>query len=101
MNFALINDFDRVLSLSLVDAARLEKKAKAESAAASANAEFAVICLSDMPDGEEKASIEALILERAEAKKAKNFARADEIRSTLAEMGVEIKDVKGGVEWKK
>ena len=45
------------------------------------------------------AKIEALIAERTEAKKAKNFARADEIRAQLLEMGVVIEDTRAGVRW--
>ncbi len=40
--------------------------------------------------------IEALIEERKQAKKDKNFARADEIRNQLASMGVTIKDTREG-----
>lgn len=45
--------------------------------------------------------IEALILERTEAKKAKNFARADEIRDTLKDMGIVLEDTRQGVKWKR
>ncbi|MDO4617638.1 MAG: cysteine--tRNA ligase [Lachnospiraceae bacterium] len=43
--------------------------------------------------------IEALIQERTAAKKAKNFARADEIRAQLLEMGIVLKDTREGVVW--
>jgi len=45
--------------------------------------------------------IEALIAERAEARKARNFARADEIRNLLAEKGVIIEDTRHGTRWKR
>lgn len=45
------------------------------------------------------AAIEALIAERAAAKAAKNYARADEIRQQLAEQGVILKDSPTGCEW--
>lgn len=45
--------------------------------------------------------IEALIEERKQAKKARNFARADEIRSHLLEMGIELKDTRQGTIWKR
>ena len=45
------------------------------------------------------ADIEALIEERQAARKAKNFARADEIRNQLAEMGIQLKDTREGVKW--
>ena len=45
--------------------------------------------------------IEALIQERQAARKAKDFAKADEIRSRLLEMGIELKDTREGVKWKR
>lgn len=45
--------------------------------------------------------IEALIRERQEARKAKNFARADEIRSELLEKGIVLEDTREGVKWKR
>ena len=48
-------------------------------------------------DGE----IEAKIAERTQAKKAKNFAKSDEIRKWLQENGVVLEDTKEGVRWKR
>ena len=45
------------------------------------------------------AEIEALIAERTAARKEKNWARADEIRAKLTEMGVVLEDTKQGVKW--
>ena len=45
--------------------------------------------------------VEALINERTEAKKAKNFARADEIRDILKDMGIVLEDTRQGVKWKR
>lgn len=45
--------------------------------------------------------IEALIEERQAARKAKNFARADEIRDLLAEQGIALEDTREGVKWKR
>lgn len=45
--------------------------------------------------------IEALIAERTAAKKEKDFARADAIRSQLLEMGIILKDTREGVQWKR
>ena len=45
------------------------------------------------------ADIEALIEERQAARKAKNFARADEIRDLLLEKGIVLKDTREGVKW--
>ena len=47
------------------------------------------------------AEIEALIAERTQAKKSKNFARSDEIRKSLQEKGVTLEDTKEGVRWKR
>lgn len=43
--------------------------------------------------------IEKLIAERADAKKAKDFAKADKIRAELLEKGVVIEDTRAGVRW--
>lgn len=45
--------------------------------------------------------IEKLIEERQEARKAKNFARADEIRDELLSKGIILEDTREGVKWKK
>ena len=47
------------------------------------------------------ADIEALIEERKQARKAKNFARADEIRKELADKGIILEDTRQGVTWKR
>ena len=43
----------------------------------------------------------SLVLKRAEAKKAKDFAQADAIRTQLKDLGVEVTDVPGGAVWKR
>lgn len=45
--------------------------------------------------------IESLIAERQEARKTKNFARADEIRDILMEKGIILEDTREGVKWKR
>ena len=72
----IIEDYDQVLSLDLF-------KADEEEAL----------------DDELKAYVEAKIAERAEAKKAKDFAKADTIRDELAAKGIVIKDTREGVVW--
>ena len=47
------------------------------------------------------ADIEKLIAERQQARKDKNFARADEIRNELLEKGIILEDTREGVKWKK
>ena len=45
--------------------------------------------------------IENLIAERQASRKAKDFARADEIRGLLLDKGIELKDTREGVKWKR
>lgn len=45
--------------------------------------------------------VEKLIEEREEARKNKDFKRADEIRDALKEMNIELKDTRNGVIWKR
>jgi len=58
-----------------------------------------------LPDAQEikmdESEIEALIAERDEARKTKNFARSDEIRDMLASRGIAIEDTPLGTRWKK
>ncbi|OIN87177.1 MAG: cysteine--tRNA ligase [Alphaproteobacteria bacterium CG1_02_46_17] len=44
--------------------------------------------------------IEGLLVERTQARKAKNFARSDEIRDELAAKGIVIEDTPHGTKWK-
>lgn len=75
----LIDDFDKVLSLGIIEHANTLNTVTVDDADAD--------------------KIEALINERAAAKKEKNFAKADEIRNQLSEMGIEIKDTREGTVW--
>ena len=50
--------------------------------------------------GLDKAAIDALIAQRAEAKKAKDFARADQIRAQLLSQGVLLEDSPSGTLWR-
>ncbi len=54
--------------------------------------------VTDLGIGEEE--IEGLIVERAEARKRKDFARADEIRKELAAKGILLEDSSKGTTWK-
>jgi cysteinyl-tRNA synthetase len=47
------------------------------------------------------AEVDALVAERNEAKRQRNFARADAIRAQLAEKGIVIEDSKDGTRWKR
>ena len=50
-------------------------------------------------NGFDDEKIEALLAERAAAKKEKNYARADEIRALLGENGIVIEDTAAGAKW--
>ena len=51
--------------------------------------------------GGDDAEIDALVAERTEARKARNFKRSDEIRDLLLEKGIVIEDTKEGPRWKR
>lgn len=51
--------------------------------------------------GDIEAEVEALIAERQQARKDKNFALADKIRDALKAKGIELLDTPQGVRWKK
>jgi cysteinyl-tRNA synthetase len=87
--FAVLEDRDEELTRAAL------KWAEAEGRIKDAAPELVLkLALSD-------AEIEALVAERTEAKKARNFARADAIRAELLEKGVVIEDSKDGARWKR
>ena len=94
---AVLADFDKVLGLDLIAKAAAKRKELAKASAAGASGEFTIISES----GEVDADVEALILARRDAKKAKDFAKADAIRADLLAKGIEITDIAGGVKWKR
>jgi cysteinyl-tRNA synthetase len=49
--------------------------------------------------GEDDGRIQALVDERAAAKQARDFARADAIRDALAAEGIMLEDTAQGVRW--
>ena len=56
----------------------------------------------DQPENEELPSeIKSMIKEREEARKAKDWAKSDEIRNELLKKGISVKDTPKGTEWKK
>ena len=83
----LLNDFDRVLSLSLLDEAKKLKESKKEEASAPA------------ADDDFSKYVEEQLALRAEAKKNKNWAEADRIRDELTQKGVKILDTPDGAKW--
>ena len=80
---ALLTDFDQVLSLNLTTAG---KKLLEESGSV---------------DSDLEQYINDKIAERAAAKKAKDFAKADAIREELLSKGIAIKDTREGVVWER
>ena len=79
---AILNDYDKVLSLDLVNEA---KKYNEKQTAAPAN--------------EEDAEIDALVAQRTQARKDKNWADADRIRDELNARGIVLTDTPEGVKW--
>jgi cysteinyl-tRNA synthetase len=58
--------------------------------------------LDDAPAAQEgDAEIDGLVAERNAARKARDFARADEIRKALAARGIELLDTAEGTHWKR
>ena len=84
---ALLADFDRVLSLNLLDEAKKLKETKKEEVSAPA------------VDDEFGKYVEEQLALRAEAKKNKNWAEADRIRDELTAKGVKILDTPEGAKW--
>jgi len=92
---AALDSFDRVLGLDLLKKA--EEKRQKDAAQAKTTSTTAGCTV----QGEGDPAIDALVLKRAEAKKAKNFAEADRIRDELKAQGIEVTDVPGGAVWKR
>ena len=59
------------------------------------------VFLKGSTEGLDEAAIEEAIAARAAAKKAKDYAKADEIRKHLAEMGVMLTDTPQGITWQR
>ncbi|MFC6645779.1 cysteine--tRNA ligase [Granulicella cerasi] len=99
---ALLEQFDAVFAVLVDNDAELTKAALAwaeaegriDEAAAEVVAQFGAGSLTD-------ADIDALVAERTQAKRSRNFARADAIRNELLEKGILLEDSKDGVRWKR
>ena len=90
---AILDSYDQVLSLSLLEKADKVRQEQA-NAKTNASAGYAIT-------GEGDPAVDAQVLARYQAKKAKNFAEADRIRDELKQQGIEITDVPGGAVWKR
>ena len=53
------------------------------------------------PAGLSDAEVEALIAERDQARRARDFKRSDALRDQLAQAGIVLEDTKDGVRWKR
>jgi cysteinyl-tRNA synthetase len=62
---------------------------------------FDVLKPSVSASGISEAEVETLIAGRTSAKKARDFARADQIRAQLLEQGIILEDTKDGIRWKR
>ena len=91
---AILSDFDRVLSLNLIEKAAKVRAELAKAQSAKAEGGYTIT-------GEGDEAVDAMVLARYQAKKAKDFAEADRIRDELKAMGIEVTDVPGGATWKR
>ena len=87
--FAVIEDKDAAITRAALAWAETEGRLSEASPEL-----VATLSLSD-------ADIDALVAERTQAKKTRNFARADAIRNDLLAKGILIEDSKDGVRWKR
>ena len=90
--FAVLEDRDAECTRAAL--AWAEKEGRINEAAPEVLAKFGQGGLSD-------ADIEAKISERTQAKRQRNFGRADAIRNELLEKGVVLEDSKEGVRWRR
>ncbi len=90
---AVLDSFDQVLSLSLLEQAGRLRQRKAS--AQTETAEGFVIA------GEGDEEIDRLVLLRCQAKAARDYAQADQLREQLKEMGVQVTDTKQGAAWRR
>ncbi len=91
---ALIGEFDQVLGLELL------KKADEKRAELAAQQSTSTACGYTVT-GEGDPAVDALVMQRYEAKKDRNFAEADRIRDELKAQGIEIVDTKDGASWRR
>ena len=96
---ALLEHFDRVFAvLAADDAATTEAAlAWAECEGRLAEAPAALLAQRSLTD----ARIEALVDERREARRGRDFARGDQIRDELLQKGIVLEDSKDGVRWRR
>lgn len=112
---ALMDDLNTPGALAVLnnEARRLANAADAETAQATAGSLLSAgaliglfqqdpeVWLAGDTEGLDDALIDHLIEERNDSRKQKNFARADEIRDQLQEMGVVLEDISGATRWRR
>lgn len=91
----LIADFDKVLSLGLIEAAQAEQKKAAEAEAEKEAQKDAYLA----DKGITRAWVDEKLAERAQAKSDKDWTTADAVRDELKALGIVIKDSKDGASW--
>jgi cysteinyl-tRNA synthetase len=96
---AVLDSFDAVFNVIADHDAEPTRRALEWAAEAGRLADVAPELLARQSLTDE--AIDALVAERTQAKRQRNFARADQIRNELAEKGVIIEDSKDGVRWKR
>ena len=87
--FAILEDRDAALTRAALDWAKREGRMD--------EADPSLVAMLALTD----AAIEALVAERTQAKKTRNFPRADAIRKELEAKGILLEDSKEGVRWKR
>ena len=87
--FAILEDRDAELTRAALTWAEAENRLDQADASVVATLSFS------------DADIDALVAERTQAKKQRNFARADAIRNELLDKGILLEDSKDGVRWKR
>ena len=99
---ALLSKFDSIFAVLEDRDAELTRKALAwaESEGRLGEADPEVIAKFGS-EGLSDADIDALVAERTQAKRQRNFARADAIRNELLAKGILLEDSKDGVRWKR
>ncbi|KAA6463135.1 cysteine--tRNA ligase [Acidobacteria bacterium AB60] len=95
----VLADFDAVFDVVRDGDDELTRRALAWAEQAGRQAEVAPELLARMALSDEE--IEKLVAERTQAKKQRNFGRADQIRKELLDKGVVLEDSKEGVRWKR
>lgn len=105
--FGLARDINKAIKAEEVDTAwqlaqQLKALAQVLNILQQPVSQFLQAVIGDQADnGLSDAAIDGLIIERAEAKANKDFARADEVREQLKAAGIELEDSRAGTTWRR